>query len=221
MTDEAGTFFNHRGVPVIMSIDMFEPGDFHSLLPKNDEFMSSLEEDALNRGMRICGPDVANLLSVLIKAIDARRILEIGTSVGYSTIFMARALPDDGTITTMEWDEEVVKEAHENFRTTGQTHKIESLVGDAREMLRDLDPGSYDMIFMDHEKFMYSGDLPECVRLLREGGTLVVDNVAFKTSADFKELLASHPHLVTSFIYGNYFKHSPDEDVVSISVKVR
>jgi predicted O-methyltransferase YrrM len=204
-----------------MSIDMFGPGDFHGLLPEKDGFMTNLEEDALKRGMRICGPDVANLLSVLARAIDARRVLEIGTCVGYSTIFLARALPDDGLVTTMEWDGEVVKEAHENFRATGVTHKVQSLVGDAREMLKDLEGGSYDMVFMDHEKYMYSDDLPECVRVLRDGGTLVVDNVAFRTSGDFKERLAGHPQLVTSFVCGTFFKHSPDEDVVSVSVKVR
>jgi predicted O-methyltransferase YrrM len=202
-----------------MSTDMFEPADFHRLLPRQDEFMAKLEEDSLDRGMRICGPDVANLLSVMVKATGARRVLEIGTSVGYSTIFIARALPEDGMITTLEWDEVVVREARENFLAAGQTHKIESLVGDAREILKDLEPESKDMIFMDHEKYMYSGDLPECVRILRDGGTLVVDNVAFRTSGDFKERLAGHPRLDTSFIYGTFFRHSPDEDVVSISVK--
>ncbi len=204
-----------------MSIDMFEPEDFHSLLPKNDDFMAALEEDSLKRGVRICGPDVANMLSVLIKSISAERVLEIGTAVGYSTIFMARALPEGGRITTMEWDEEAVKEAHENFKATGLEDRIESLVGDAREMLQGLEPCTFDVIFMDHEKYMYADDLPECVRLLRDGGTLICDNVAFRTSRDFKERLAEHPQLETTFLYGTFFRHSPDEDVVSISVKVR
>ncbi len=204
-----------------MSADMFEPEDFHSLLPKNDDFMAALEEDSLKRGVRICGPDVANMLSVLIRSISAERVLEIGTAVGYSTIFMARALPEGGKITTMEWDEEIVKEAHDNFRTTGLEDRIESLVGDAHEMLQHLEPGNFDMIFMDHEKYMYADDLPECVRLLRNGGTLICDNVAFRTSGDFKDRLAEHPQLETTFLYGTFFRHSPDENVVSISVKVR
>lgn len=202
-----------------MSIDMFEPEDFHNLLPKNDDFMATLEEDGLKKGVRICGPDVANMLSVLIKSLGAHRVLEIGTAVGYSTIFMARALPEGGRITTMEWDEEIVKEANENFRTTGLEDRIESLVGDAREMMKELEPGTFDVIFMDHEKYMYADDLPGCVRLLRDGGTLICDNVAFRTSGDFKERLAGHPQLETTFIYGTFYRHSPDEDVVSISVK--
>ncbi len=147
----ATTFNNHRIVTVIMSIDMYGPEDLHQFLPKNDEFMSALEEDALKRGVRITGPDVANILAVLTKAIDAKRILELGTAVGYSTIFMARALPEGGRITTMEWDEGMVKEALGNFRATGLEGRVESLVGDAREMIKDMEPGSFDMIFMDLE----------------------------------------------------------------------
>ncbi len=203
-----------------MSIDMFGPEDLHQFLPKNDDFMSALEEDALKRGVRITGPDVANILAVLTKAIGAKRILELGTAVGYSTIFMARALPAGGRITTMEWDEGMVKEALGNFRATGLEGRVESLVGDAREMIKDMEPGSFDMIFMDLEKQMYSDALPDCVRLLRKGGTLVCDNVAFRTSGDFNTRLASHPQLVTSFIYGTFYKHSPDEDAISVSVKV-
>ncbi len=203
-----------------MSIDMFGPEEFARFLPKHDDFMSALEEDALKRGVRITGPDVANLLAVLTKAIDAKRVVELGTAVGYSTIFMARALPEGGRITTMEWDEGMVKEALENFKATGLEGRIESLVGDAREMIKDMEPGSFDMIFMDFEKQMYSDALPDCVRLLRKGGTLVCDNVAFRTSGDFNERLASHPQLATSFIYGTFHKHSPDEDAISFSVKV-
>lgn len=204
-----------------MPREMYPPGHFHDLLPRLDGFMSALEEDALRRDVRITGPDVANLLAVLVRSTGAKRVLEIGTAVGYTGILMARALPEDGRLITMEWDEGIAREARDNIRAAGLEDKLVSMVGDARQMVRDLESGSFDMIFMDHEKEMYSETLPDCVRLLRVGGTLVCDNVAFRTAGDFNRILAAHPQLETSFIYGTFYKHSPDEDAISISVKVR
>jgi predicted O-methyltransferase YrrM len=157
----------------------------------------------------------------LAKALGARRILEMGTANGYSGIFLARALPKGGRLTTVEWDEEIASEADVNFGKTGVSDRVVQMVGDAREMMRDLEDGSFDLIFMDFEKEMYSEALPDCVRLLREGGTLLCDNVAFKTSGDFNQRLSEHPQLETSFIYGVFHNHSPDEDALSLSVKVQ
>lgn len=202
-----------------MPSDYFGPDHFPQFLPKHDDFMEALEEDALDRDMRITGPAVGQLLHVMVKALDARRVLELGVSVGYSTMYMAKALPEGGRIVAMEWDGEVAAEAASNFERTGLDDRIDLRVGDAREMMKDEESGSYDFIFMDFEKEMYSAALPDCVRLLRRGGTLFCDNVAFRSSGDFNQLLADHPDLDTSFIFGNFYKHSPDEDAVSISVK--
>ncbi|UCC93230.1 MAG: O-methyltransferase [Thermoplasmata archaeon] len=202
-----------------MTSDFFGPDHFPQFLPEHDEFMHDLEIDALARDMRICGPAVGHMLHVMVKATGARRVLELGVSVGYSTIYMARALPEMGSIIAMEWDKDVAAEASGNFERTGLSDRIDLRVGDAREMMRDLPDGSVDFIFMDFEKEMYSEALPECVRLLRPGGTLFTDNVAFRSSGDFNRLLADHPDLDTSFVFGNFYKHSPDEDAVSISVK--
>jgi len=204
-----------------MSSRYFGPEHFPQFLPEQDDFIRALEDDALSRDMRICGPSVANLLGVMVKATGAKRVLELGVSVGYSTIYMARALPGDGRITAMEWDAEVAAEARDNFGKAGVAGKIDLMVGDARLMMKDLEAGSFDFIFMDFEKEMYSESLPDCVRLLRRGGTLFCDNVAFRSSGDFNRLLADHPDMDTSFVFGNFHKHSPDEDAVSISVRTR
>ncbi len=202
-----------------MSSDYFGPDDFHQLLPEQDGFIKALEDDALARDMRICGPSVAQLLGVMVRATGAKRVLELGVSVGYSTIYMARALPSDGKVVAMEWDKEVAAEAMVNFESAGVDGRIDLMVGDARLMMKDLEPGTFDFIFMDFEKEMYSDALPDCVRLLREGGTLLCDNVSFKSSGDFNQRLADHPDLETSFVFGNFYRHSPDDDAISISVK--
>ena len=72
---------------------------------------------------------------------------------------------------------------------------------------------------MDIEKEDYSKALPDCVRLLRPGGILFSDNVAFESAGDFNEKLNSHPKLETSFVSGQFISHSPDDDAISISRK--
>ena len=202
-----------------MPSDMFGPEDFTRFLPQDDEFMNALEKDSLERGVSITGSAVGHLLYVITRALDPKRVLELGTANGYSGIHIARALPEGGRLTTMEWDRDMVEEAHANFRKTGLEDRVESLVGDAREMMKDQEDGTFDMIFMDFEKEMYSDALPDCVRLLKPGGTLICDNVAFRSSGDFNDRLAAHPELDTSFIFGTFHNHSPDEDAVSVSVK--
>jgi len=120
----------------------------------------------------------------------------------------------------MEWDAEVAAEAKTNLERTGLADRVDLVVGDAREMMKEAEDGSFDLIFMDFEKEMYTEALPDCVRLLRQGGTLLCDNVAFVSSGDFNQVLADHPELDTSFVFGTFYKHSPDEDALSISVKV-
>ena len=221
MPQNAATrFFTPGTFGPLMPSDMFGPDQFPQFLPKHDEFMEALEADALKRGVRITGPAVGQLLFVLTKALGAKRILELGVAVGYSTMYMARALPEGGRITAMEWDADIAAEAKANFDRTGLGDKIDLVIGDAREMVKDLEPGTFDLIFMDFEKEMYSDALPDCVRLLREGGTLLTDNVAFRSSGDFNQRLAEHPELDTSFIFGTFYKHSPDDDAISLSVKV-
>lgn len=218
--DVATRYFNAGLVQTHMSSDYFGPDDFPKFLPKHDEFMEALEADALERGVRITGPAVGQLLLVMVRALGARWVLELGVAVGYSTIYMAKGLPEGGRIVAMEWDAEIAAEAASNFKTTGLEDRIDLRVGDAREMMKDEEAGSYDLIFMDFEKEMYSEALPDCVRLLREGGTLLCDNVAFRSSGDFNQLLADHPELDTSFVFGTFYKHSPDDDAISLSVKV-
>ena len=157
---------------------------------------------------------------VIVRALGARRVLELGVAVGYSTIYLAKGLPEGGRIVAMEWDAKIAAEAASNFKATGLEDRIDLRVGDAREMMKDEEAGSYDLIFMDFEKEMYSSALPDCVRLLRKGGTLLCDNVAFRSSGDFNQLLADHPEMDTSFLFGTFYKHSPDDDAISLSVKV-
>ena len=204
-----------------MSPDTHGPEHFVRFLPRDGGLVDSIEADSVERGVPIVGPSVGSLLSVLVRASGARNVLELGTANGYSTIFMARALPAGGKVVTLEWDPDLAEEARSNFISAGVAERVELLVGDALELITGMEPGGFDMVFMDIEKEMYSGALTDCVAVLREGGLLVVDNVSFLSAGDFVDRLHGHPELETSFLYGTFHNHSPNEDVVSLSVKVR
>ncbi len=216
----AASLINDPWIGVVMAPDTRGPGFFERFLPRDGGFMDSLERESVERDVPIIGPSVGALMSVLVRATGASRILELGTANGYSTIFMARAVPEGGRVLTVEWDPQLAEEARANFEATGVDDRIDVLVGDALELVRGLEGGSFDVVFMDIEKEMYSEALPECVRVLRAGGLLVVDNVAFRSAGDLPELLHGHPGLETSFLYGVFHNHSPDEDAISLSVKL-
>ena len=123
--------------------------------------------------------DVARLLKLLLRLIHAKRVLEIGTSIGYSTTMMATALKEwQGKVVTIEYDERVARQAHLNFERAGVDMIIEQKTGDAREIVPQLS-GEFDLIFLDVDKRLYAPLLTDCVRLLRRGGLLVAEDTLF------------------------------------------
>ncbi len=103
-------------------------------------------------------------------------VLEVGTAVGFSAILMSECISEDATITTIENYEKRIPVARANFEKAGKSDQITLLEGDAQEVMKTLEPG-YDFIFMDAAKGQYINFLPEVMRLLKVGGTLVSDNV--------------------------------------------
>ena len=185
-----------------MPPETFPPEHFVKLLMRDDGVLDALEEDSVKRGINIVGPSVGSLLYVLSKAIGARRILELGTANGYSTIWLARALPETGKLVSLEWEEKWAKEARGNLRKAGVEERVEVIVGDVRKVLPDLvDP--YDLIFNDIEKEMYTDTLPDCVRLLKPRGLLIHDNVAFTTVGDFNEQLKEYPKIPRGIVFSS------------------
>jgi predicted O-methyltransferase YrrM len=174
--------------------------------------------------------EVGVLLRVLAMAIGAKRILEIGTAVGYSGIWLAGALPADGMLVTMEMDQERARIARENFARAGLADRASVVVGDAQRMLAKVS-GPFDLIFQDGDKKLYTPMLERLVALLRPGGLLITDNVlwdgevvpGFKRAAErdadltraiaeYNERLNVHPELMTAIV--------PLRDGVAIAVKL-
>ena len=115
-------------------------------------------------------------MRVLITMTKPKKILEVGTAVGFSALLMSEYAPSYTKITTIEKFQKRIDEAKQNFEKAGAGDRITLLEGDAMEILKALD-GPYDFIFMDAAKGQYIHFLPEVMRLLEDGGTLVSDNV--------------------------------------------
>ncbi len=150
------------------------------LIPEKSGFLSALEAEAADTETYapIIEPEVAALLTVLIKIHRPKRILELGTAIGYSAIVMAKAM-GDGEIVTVERYDKMYERAIENIRRAKLSHIIKPVLDEAENALTWLD-GGFDMIFLDSAKGQYLEFLPGCMRLLKVGGLLVSDDVLYK-----------------------------------------
>ena len=148
----------------------------NSLDTGNGEFLDELERDALAHDVPIIRQDMQSFLKVLLAVHRPKKILEVGTAVGFSALLMAANTDADCRITTIEKYEKRIPQARHNFAASGMQDRITLIEGDAAEVMRTLeDP--YDLIFMDAAKGQYIHFLPEALRLLRCGGLLISDNV--------------------------------------------
>ena len=121
--------------------------------------------------------DTGQLLGVLERATSARRVLEIGTSNGYSTVWLTEAAKAlDGSVTTVELADEKIKLASDNFARSGLSPFIAQVHDDAGRFLERSEKSAYDLIFLDSERSEYIGWWPNLRRVLRPGGLLIVDN---------------------------------------------
>lgn len=148
----------------------------NSMETENSEILEAIEREALDNFVPIIRKEMQSFLKVLITIQKPMRILEVGTAVGFSALLMSEYAPDGCIITTIEKYEKRIPVARENFRRAGKDHQITLLEGDALEVLKNLE-GSFDFIFMDAAKGQYIHFMPEVLRLLADGGTLVSDNV--------------------------------------------
>ena len=117
-----------------------------------------------------------SFLRLLVKATGARRVLEIGTYTGYSSLAMAMGLPEDGRVITLDIDPEVTGIAKEYWAKSSHGFKIDLRLGPALETLKDL-KGPFDLVFIDADKENYLNYWEACLPKVRSGGLLVVDNV--------------------------------------------
>lgn len=140
--------------------------------------------------------DTRQLLFDVVSRCRPKRILEIGTAIGYSGIIMLTASPL-ATLNTIELDEQVANIARQNFQKAEMSDRVNLFVGDAREIVTLL-TGSYDFIFMDGPKGQYEVFLPYLTEVLEVGGTLMCDNVLYKGLAENVPENKRHKHITVA-----------------------
>jgi predicted O-methyltransferase YrrM len=148
--------------------------------------------------LRNLEPETGALLAVLVRAMGARKLLELGTSNGYSTLWLADAVRAvGGGLVSVEIDPARSAQAARNLERGGLRSVVELRVQDAGDVLRESPDSEWDMIFLDAERPAYAGYWPDLVRALRPGGLLAVDNVLSHAGqvAGFRALVTADPRV--------------------------
>jgi caffeoyl-CoA O-methyltransferase len=196
----------------------------YSMLPPRDEVLVEMEAQADKRKISIVGPAVGRVLHQLALINRAKTVFEMGSAIGYSTIWWARAVGEGGLVFYTDGDRKNAEEARRNFERAGVASRITIKVGDALELLSE-EKQEFDIIFNDVDK----EDYPRVFRLalprLRKGGLFVTDNVLWsgkvaeknpkeartKAILEFNRLLYSAQDLFTTIL--------PIRDGVAVAVK--
>ncbi|BBQ09816.1 TPA: O-methyltransferase [Stenotrophomonas maltophilia] len=174
---------------------------------KNELAHFGAENDAreVERGRRMLNitPDTGEFLAVLVRFGTARRVLEIGTSNGYSTLWLAEAAAAiDGHVTTLEYAEDKAAMARDTFARSGLADRITLVHDDAGPWLAEAADASIDLLFLDSDRGQYAGWWPQLRRVLRPGGLLVVDNATSHAGEmePLRTLLESDANFSTSLV---------------------
>jgi predicted O-methyltransferase YrrM len=147
----------------------------YDVLPPRDPVLSAMEAEAKKRHIPIVGPAVGRLLHQYALITGAKRVFELGSAIGYSTIWFARALPANGKVWYTDGDPANAKEAKGWFAKAKVSKKVEVLTGDALDQL-DSVKGSFDIIFCDIDKHGYPDAFKRAIPRLAKGGLFIADN---------------------------------------------
>ena len=196
-----------------------------------DPLLARVAAEGADLHLPIVDATVGRFLEAVVLATGARQVLEIGTANGYSALWLARSLPADGRLISIEIDPQRAAIARGHVEEAGLTHRVSVMVGDAARMAHKV-AGPFDLIFNDGDKLQYGPLLDRLVALLRPGGVLLTDNVLWdgevvpglvtpphrppdetEAIADYNQRLAADPRFVTSFL--------PVRDGLAMSVKRR
>jgi caffeoyl-CoA O-methyltransferase len=196
----------------------------YSLIPARDEVLAEMEAEAAKRDVPIVGPVVARVLYQLAVMSGAKTVFEMGSAIGYSTIWWARAVGKNGRVFYTDGDRKNAEHARKYFERTGVADRITIAVGDALELLSE-HKQEFDIIFNDVDKEDYPRVFRIAIPRLRKGGLLVTDNVLWsgkvahknptdastKAILEFNRLLYSSPDLFTTIL--------PVRDGVAVAMK--
>jgi caffeoyl-CoA O-methyltransferase len=196
----------------------------YSLLPTRDAVLAEIEAEAAKRDIPIVGPAVGRILYQLARIAGTKNVFEMGSAVGYSTIWWARAVGEGGRVIYTDGDRKNAEEARGYFERSGVSGTITIKVGDALELLSE-QKQDFDLIFCDVDKEDYPRALRVALTKLRSGGLFVADNVLWsgrvaeknpseastKAIQEFNQLLYNSPALFTTIL--------PIRDGLAVAIK--
>ena len=148
----------------------------YEILPERDEVLREMEKQAQKRDIPIVGPAVARVLFQYARLINAKKVFELGSAIGYSTIWWARAVGEDGEVFYTDGDPKNAAEARSYFQRAGVEKRVKVQIGDALELLSE-QKQQFDIIFNDVDKEDYPRVLHLVSDRLRRGGLFITDNV--------------------------------------------
>jgi predicted O-methyltransferase YrrM len=170
----------------------------YSMLPKRDEVLAEMENYATQHDVPIVGPAVGRVLQQLALMINARSVFELGSAIGYSTIWWAQAVGENGRVIYTDGDRKNAERARGYFDRAGVTNRITIHIGDALEFLSE-QKQEFDVIFCDVDK----EDYPRVLRLvpprLRKGGLFITDNVLWSGRVAHKNPTDAHTKAILEF----------------------
>ncbi|MBD5096947.1 MAG: O-methyltransferase [Lachnospiraceae bacterium] len=169
-------------------MDEIRVSSFIKSLYKDDEgVLGEIYKKALREGVPVIRTDTREYIKHELLMKKPMRLLEIGTAIGYSSLYMSLFLDSDARIKTVELDEDRYMQACENIRLMGKENVISPIHGDAFDIIKGLEDNMYDMIFLDGPKGQYINYLPELIRVIKNEGIIISDNVLQEG-----EILESH-----------------------------
>ncbi len=189
------------------------------VLPANKGLLREIEIYADENHVPIVHKEVGVLLQVITKAIGAKRVLEIGTAIAYSTLLFSEAMGKDGHVTTIDRNKKMIPLAKENIEKAGKTENIRLMEGDAAMVLRQL-KDKYDLIFLDGAKGHYKYLLNESINLLNSGGILISDNILYKGMVATDKLVVRRQRTIVNRMrdYLQYICNHPQLDTCIIPI---
>jgi len=196
----------------------------YDMLPPRDEVLTEMEAEATKRSIPIVGPVVARFLHQLALMTGAKRIFEMGSAIGYSTIWWARAVAPGGRVIYTDGDRKNADQARHYFERAGVSDRIQIKVGDALELLSE-QKEDFDIIFNDVDKEDYPRVLRLAVPRLRKGGLFVSDNVLWSGRVTEKNPSETTTKAILEFnrlLYGSadlFTVILPVRDGVAVAVK--
>lgn len=188
------------------------------LTPETSTFMQKLEIFAYYNHVPIITKDTRRFLEVFLRIQKPKKILEVGTAIGYSAITFANILRD-AKITTIEIEEEMFDLAYKNIKKAGYEDRINLILDDARNILPYLET-TYDFVFMDAAKGQYTEYYEAAKKLVKKGGVLLSDNVLFKGMVANDELVPRNKRAIVNDLNEFNKMLSADEDFVTSFIPI-